>query len=45
MYNIYMKKENTIQTDYTCLSDNYQFKLPFNIDFIIPKYDSVRLLS
>lgn len=46
MYNIYMiKKENTVQIDYTCLSDNYQFKLPLNIDFIIPKDDSVRLLS
>ncbi|HBF2788047.1 TPA: transposase [Clostridioides difficile] len=30
---------------YLCYGDNYQFKLPLNIDYIIPKDDSVRLLS
>ncbi|HCQ5936271.1 TPA: transposase, partial [Clostridioides difficile] len=30
---------------YTTYGDNYQFKLPLNIDYIIPKDDSVRLLS
>ncbi|MEG0050838.1 MAG: hypothetical protein RR712_01560 [Terrisporobacter sp.] len=40
-----MKKQNTVQIDYTVLGDNYQLKLPLNIDYIIPKDDSVRLLS
>lgn len=40
-----MIKNNTIQVDYTIFGDNYQFKLPLNIDYIIPKDDSVRLLS
>ena len=40
-----MIKQNTIQVDYTTYGDNYQFKLPLNIDCIIPKDDSVRLLS
>ncbi|NJJ37496.1 IS1182 family transposase [Clostridioides difficile] len=40
-----MLKQNTIQTDYTTYGDNYQFKLPLNIDYMIPKDDSVRLLS
>ncbi|MDO0136865.1 IS1182 family transposase [Clostridioides difficile] len=34
-----------MQIDYTTYGDNYQFKLPLNIDYIIPKDDSVRLLS
>ncbi|MGO1044936.1 transposase, partial [Clostridioides difficile] len=29
----------------TTYGDNYQLKLPLNIDYIIPKDDSVRLLS
>ncbi|MGO1043682.1 hypothetical protein ACTPEO_13170, partial [Clostridioides difficile] len=40
-----MQKQNTIQIDYTTYGDNYQFKLPPNIDYMIPKDDSVRLLS
>lgn len=40
-----MLKQNTIQIDYTTYGDNYQFKLPLNIDYMIPKDDSVRLLS
>ncbi len=31
--------------DYATYGDNYQFKLPLNIDYMIPKDDSVRLLS
>ena len=38
-------KTQIVQVDYTCFDDNYQLKLPINIDFIIPKDDSVRLLS
>ncbi|PBI21314.1 transposase [Clostridioides difficile] len=45
MYNNCMQKQNTIQNDYTTYGDNYQFKLPLNIDYMIPKDDSVRLLS
>lgn len=45
LYNYFMIKQNIIQTDYTVFSDNYQLKLPINIDFLIPKDDSVRLLS
>jgi hypothetical protein len=40
-----MLKQTNIQIDYTTYGDNYQFKLPLNIDYIIPKDDSVRLLS
>ncbi|MGO1044579.1 hypothetical protein ACTPEO_17740 [Clostridioides difficile] len=40
-----MLKQKTIQIDYTTYGDNYQLKLPLNIDYIIPKDDSVRLLS
>lgn len=40
-----MLKQKIIQVDYTTYGDNYQFKLPLNIDCIIPKDDSVRLLS
>lgn len=45
LYNYFMIKQNIIQTDYTVFSDNYQLKLPINIDFLIPRDDSVRLLS
>lgn len=34
-----------IQIDYTKYGDNYQLKLPLEIDYLIPKNDSVRLLS
>lgn len=40
-----MLKTNIIQNDYTKYGDNYQLKLPLEIDYIIPKNDSVRLLS
>ena len=40
-----MVKTNIIQNDYTKYGDNYQLKLPLEIDYIIPKNDSVRLLS
>lgn len=45
MYSTYIKKQNTIQINYATYCDNYQFKLPLNMDYIIPKDDSVRLLS
>lgn len=44
-YNKYMNKLNIIQNNYTRYGDNYQLKLPLEIDCIIPKDDSVRLLS
>lgn len=40
-----MSKQNIIQIDYTNYGDNYQLKLPLEIDYLIPKDDSVRLLS
>lgn len=40
-----MNKQNIIQIDYTRYGDNYQLKLPLEIDYLIPKDDSVRLLS
>lgn len=40
-----MRKKHIVQIDYTLYGDNYQLKLPLNIDCIIPKDDSVRLLS
>lgn len=40
-----MTKQNIIQIDYTKYSDNYQLKLPLEIDYLIPKDDSVRILS
>ena len=40
-----MEKSNILQKDYTLNQNGYQLKLPLNIDCIIPKDDSVRLLS
>lgn len=40
-----MRINNIIQTDYTISEKNYQLKLPINIEYLIPKDDSVRLLS
>ena len=40
-----MEKSNILQRDYTLNQNGYQLKLPLNIDCIIPKDDSVRLLS
>lgn len=40
-----MTKQNILQKDYTLNQGYYQFKLPLNIDCMIPADDSVRLLS
>lgn len=40
-----MQIHNLTQKDYTILGGFYQLKLPLNIEYIIPKDDSVRLLS
>lgn len=40
-----MTKHIKLQKDYTQNSNGYQLKLPLNIETIIPKDDSVRLLS
>ena len=40
-----MTKHNTIQIDCTISENNYQLKSLLNIDVLIPKDDSVRLLS
>lgn len=40
-----MQKENISQKNYTINQKFYQLKLPFNIDYMIPANDSVRLLS
>ena len=45
LYNNCMAKHNTIQVDYTISKNNYQLKSLLNIDSLIPKDDSVRLLS
>ena len=45
LYNNCMTKHNTIQVDYTISKNNYQLKSLLNIDSLIPKDDSVRLLS
>ncbi len=40
-----MLKLKLTQKDYTISGQNYQLKLPLNIEYMIPKDDSVRLLS
>ena len=40
-----MQIKNLTQKDYTIRGNFYQLKLPLNIEYIIPKDDSVRLLS
>jgi len=40
-----MQTQNLTQKDYSILGKVYQLKLPLNIEYIIPKDDSVRLLS
>ena len=40
-----MQKQNILQKNYILNQKVYQLKLPFNIDYIIPENDSVRLLS
>lgn len=45
MYNSLMSLKQLIRKDYTTLSDNYQIKLPLEIEKLIPDDDQVRLLS
>ena len=40
-----MQTNNLTQKNYTTLGSIYQLKLPLNIECIIPKDDSVRLLG
>ena len=40
-----MLTKKILQQNYTLNRKFYQLKLPFDIDYIIPKNDSVRLLS
>lgn len=40
-----MLKQNILQKDYTQNSDRYQFKLPLNIECMIPADESVRLVN
>ena len=40
-----MKSENILRQNYTLFSRPYQLKLPLELETIIPKNDSVRLLS
>lgn len=40
-----MRTNNTLQKDYTLNQSYYQFKLPLNLECIIPENDSVRLLG
>ena len=44
-YNISMLLHNKLQKDYTLNQSGYQLKLPLELGTIIPKNDSVRLLS
>lgn len=38
-------KNLTVHKNYSQISENYQLKLPINLDVVIPEDDSVRLLS
>ena len=40
-----MLLHNELQKDYTLNQSGYQLKLPLELETIIPKNDSVRLLS
>ena len=40
-----MQLHNKLQKDYTLNQSGYQLKLPLKLETIIPKNDSVRLLS
>ena len=40
-----MQKTKIIQKDYSLSSMNYQLKLPFELEVLIPDDDPVRLLS
>lgn len=45
MENISILLHNKLQKDYTLNQSGYQLKLPLELETIIPKNDSVRLLS
>lgn len=45
VYNYVMKTTKIIQKDYSLSSMNYQLKLPFELEVLIPDDDPVRLLS
>ena len=45
VYNYVMQKTKIIQKDYSLSSMNYQLKLPFELEVLIPDDDPVRLLS
>ena len=45
VYNYVMHKTKIIQKDYSLSSMNYQLKLPFELEVLIPDDDPVRLLS
>ena len=40
-----MYKTNILQKNYTYIERFYQVKLPFDVNYLIPSNDSVRLLS
>ena len=45
VYNYVMQSTKIIQKDYSLSSMNYQLKLPFELEVLIPNDDPVRLLS
>ena len=45
VYNHVMQTTKNIQKDYSLSSMNYQLKLPFELEVLIPDDDPVRLLS
>ena len=45
VYNHVMQTTKIIQKDYSLSSMNYQLKLPFELEVLIPDDDPVRLLS
>ena len=45
VYNYVIKTTKIIQKDYSLSSMNYQLKLPFELEVLIPDDDPVRLLS
>ena len=45
VYNYVMQKTKIMQKDYSLSSMNYQLKLPFELEVLIPDDDPVRLLS
>ena len=45
VYNYVMQSTKIIQKDYSLSSMNYQLKLPFELEVLIPNDDPIRLLS